>query len=146
MLVRLRVSSWQVRSMNIWKTAACAALPLLGSGSAPAAEPAKPAPAVAVLSKTKLPARGRQETILTVSRFGRYAITVQSEQGVSLRLVDRMAGPGEIAGAPGEKDGRLDLFLDRGDYKILAQADRNGTGTMTIAAHDFVERNRPQPP
>jgi hypothetical protein len=113
----------------------------------PAPQPARPAAAsAAALSKATLPARGRQEAILTVTRFGRYAVTVRSEQGVSLQLVDRMAGPGPINGNAGERDGRLDLFLDRGEYKIVASADRKGSGSMTLSAHEFTERNAPQPP
>ena len=113
----------------------------------PASPPARPAAApAAALSKTTLPARGRQEAILTVTRFGRYAVTARSEQGVSLQLVDRMAGPGPINGKSGERDGRLDLFLDQGEYKIVASADRKGSGSVTLAAREFTERNAPQPP
>lgn len=113
----------------------------------PASQPARPALGpTATLSKTTLPARGRQEAILTVARFGRYAVTARSEQGVSLQLIDRMAGPGSSSGTPGERDGRLDLFLDRGEYKVVARADRKGSGSVTLSARDFTERNAPQPP
>ena len=111
-----------------------------------AAPDAKKTTAPASLSKTSLPARGRQEAILTIGRFGRYALTVRSEQGVSLQLVDRMAGPGAIAGRAGAEDGRLDLFLDRGQYKLVAEADPRGSGTMALAVGEFAEFNAPRPP
>lgn len=99
----------------------------------------------AVLSKTDLPAHGRQESILTVAKFGRYALTVKSDQGTGLQLIDRMAGPGEIAGAAGERDGRLDLFLERGDYKIVTHGHAKASGTVHLEAHPFSEKNAPQP-
>jgi hypothetical protein len=134
--------------MRLSSAAAWAVLQLVLSAATPAAQPARPVPSspAASLAKTILPARGRQETIFSVTRFGRYAVTVKSEQGVSLQLVDRMAGPGAIEGKEGERDGRLDLFLDRGEYKIVARADRKGSGAMTLAARDFTERNTPKPP
>ncbi|MFA5137639.1 MAG: hypothetical protein WC728_00285 [Elusimicrobiota bacterium] len=100
----------------------------------------------AVLSKSELPARGRQEAILSITSFGRYAVTAKSAQGTGVQLVDRMAGPGAISGAAGEQDGRLDLFLERGDYKIIAHGHDKAAGTVRLEAHDFSERNVPQPP
>ena len=49
------------------------------------------ATAPAGLDKDRLPATGRQSTVLSVSDFGRYAVTVKSPQGTALQLVDRMA-------------------------------------------------------
>lgn len=106
---------------------------------------APPAPSV-VLSKTELPARGRQESVLTVRSFGRYSVIVKSDQGTGLQLIDRMAGPGTISGAAGERDGRLDLFLERGDYKIVTHGHEKASGTVHIEAHPFSEKNTPQPP
>jgi len=93
--------------------------------SAPAASPAPPVGVRegAALARAEVPAKGRAETLLTVSQFGRYAVLARSAQGASLQLVDRMAGPGSVAGVAGSRDGRLDLFLDRGDYKVVARSD-----------------------
>lgn len=101
---------------------------------------------VVSLSKTELPARGRQESILTVSRFGRYAVIVKSEQGTGLQLVDYMTGPGDIVGNAGERDGRLDLFLEKGSYKIITHGDERASGIARLEAHPFNEKNSPQPP
>src|SRR5206468_9686900 len=83
---------------------------LLWLAAAPslAAPPAEP-----TLSRTTVPARGRQEAILTVPAFARYAVTVGSPQGTALQLVDRIAGPGQAQGTTGKTDWRLDVFLDR---------------------------------
>jgi hypothetical protein len=74
-----------------------------------------------------------------VSAFGRYAVTVTSSQGVALQSVDRMAGAGSINGEVGNQDGRLDMFLDRGQYKILTHASPEGKGKATLAAYAFKE-------
>lgn len=115
-------------------------------GSSPAVLHAAPQITPAVLSKTDLPAAGRQESILTIATFGRYAVTVKSDQGTGLQLIDRMAGPGTISGAAGERDGRLDVFLERGDYKVVTHGHAKASGTVHLAARSFLEKNAPQPP
>src|SRR5438552_4791603 len=116
---------------------------LLGLAAAPAlaAPPAEPA-----LSRTTVPARGRQEAILTVPAFGRYAVTVASPQGTALQLVDRIAGPGQAQGTTGKTDGRLDVFLDRGEYQVVTFAPEKGSGDAQLKVRGFTERNAPEPP
>ncbi len=92
-----------------------------------------------VLSAAKFPATGVHEAILTVTDFGRYEIAASSAQGTALQLVDRMAGPGEVFGAPGSADGRIDAFLERGQYKVRLISDAHGTGTVALAVTPFVE-------
>lgn len=93
----------------------------------------------AKLSRATVDARATQSALLNVSAFGRYAIVAESAQGVALQLVDRMAGAGGQSGEPGKQDGRLDLFLDRGEYKIVTQAAEKGKGTAKLSAHAFRE-------
>jgi len=115
-------------------------------GAAPdAAQLGGDAPA-ARLEKNVLSATGRQSTLLTVSRFGRYTIRVKSAQGVALQLVDRMAGPGEIAGTAGSSDGRLDLFLDRGVYRVVTLGDTRAKGEARLEVLPFAELHTPKPP
>jgi hypothetical protein len=118
------------------------ALLALVAGVAAAAEP----PRTPVVSPAEVPAVGRQEAILTTAGFGRYAITAASPQGTALQLIDRMSGPGEVAGVAGERNGRLDVFLDRGEYKVLALSHERGSGKATLAVHAFSELHAPQPP
>src|SRR5262249_11633065 len=110
----------------------------LATASAAATEP--------VLSHAVVPAHGRQETVLTVPAFGRYAVTVASPQGTALQLADRVAGPGQAQGITGKTDGRLDVFLDRGEYKIVTFAPEKGSGDAQLAARASTERNTPEPP
>ena len=101
--------------------------------------------AVAVLNPTTVPARGDQDARLTLKSFGRYAVTVSSSQGVALQPVDRMSGAGRTAGEAGKQDGRLDLFLDRGEYKILTHASSRGKGQAKLSVHPFLEQNSHPP-
>jgi hypothetical protein len=115
--------------------------PTRGAGIQPLKDQAE-----ARLDRSALPATGRQEATVLVKGFGRYSITVQSPQGTALQLVDPMAGPGAVSGAPGESDGRLDLFLDRGHYRLLALSDERGSGDARLDVHAFRERNGAHPP
>lgn len=123
-----------------------AALCAVLSGALAQAQPACPAAAAPghtacapLLAQSVFPATGTHETLLNIPSFGRYAITVSSAQGTALDLVDRMAGPGTMAGAPGAQDGRIDAFLERGTYKIRLVSDARGSGKATLAAVKFTE-------
>jgi hypothetical protein len=107
---------------------------------------AEPLSAPAALSRDTVPAAGNGSAIVTVSRFGRYAIAAASAQGVAVQLVDRMAGPGDADGEPGVRDGRVDLFLDKGDYKLLTRGHRDATGAAKLSVQPFTEKNGPKPP
>ena len=100
----------------------------------------------AALDHSTVPASGAHAAILSVPRFGRYAVTVASAQGTGLQIVDRMAGPGRIEGGPGETDGRLDVLLERGQYKVLTHGHPKASGEARLDVHAFVERNLPRPP
>ncbi len=109
-------------------------------------DPAKTEPLPAQLEQSTLSAVGRQSTLLNVTRFGRYSILATSRQGTALQLVDRMAGPSEMLGVAGEKDGRLDVFLERGQYQVVTHGDKRASGSVRLDLRPFVERNLPQPP
>jgi hypothetical protein len=97
------------------------------------------------LSRTRVPAAGAQTSVLTVERFGRVSIVAKSKQGASVQLVDRVSGPGPTDGAPGDKDGRLDLFLDRGTYRIVARG-AGSADTIELSAKSYLEKNGERPP
>ena len=91
------------------------------------------------LEQTEFDAHGQNETLLHISVPGRYSLQVQSDQGTKIEIVDRMAGPFAAAGSAGEWDGRLDLLLDKGTYKIRLHSHEEGVGTLKLAVHPFVE-------
>lgn len=94
----------------------------------------------------EVPAAGRQVAAVTVPRFGRWALTATSTEGVALTVVDRMAGPGTRAGTPGEEDGRADVFLDRGQVRLVLNGDPKAKGRTKLAVREFVEQNGATPP
>jgi hypothetical protein len=99
-----------------------------------------------VLDHPTVPATGRGTAIATVDTYGRYAFLTRSAQGTAIQLVDKMAGPGAQDGAPGVRDGRIDVFLDRGTYQLVATSDPAGTGDAKLEAHGFAEQNADPPP
>ncbi len=110
--------------------------------------PAQASPIVpdasATLDKSVFTATGRNETLLKAATFGRYSIAVKSDQGTAIQLVDRMAGPGLAQGSAGHADGRIDAFLDHGQYKIKLISDPHGSGNATVAVLPSVELNTDQ--
>ena len=115
-----------------------AAMPVALLCGAPCIAAEQEAP-IARISPATVPARGDHSALLTLKAFGRYAITVTSSQGMALQTLDRMAGAGRTAGEAGKQDGRLDLFLDRGEYKVLTHAAGKGSGQAKLSAHAFRE-------
>ncbi len=91
------------------------------------------------LEQTEFAAHGMNETLLHIAAPGRYSLQVKSDQGTEIGIVDRMAGPFAVDGNAGEQDGRLDLLLDKGTYKIRLRSHEAGVGTLKLAVHPFVE-------
>lgn len=81
---------------------------------------------------------------LTVPVAGRYTLTAQSAEGVALRLIDRMSGELARDGVAGTRDGRLDLFLDAGDYRLLVERAPKASGRIALAAR-HVAADGPEP-
>lgn len=106
-----------------------------------AAEPAATRePASIRLEPAVVPAAGRQAALVEVADFGRYSIRVASARGTALQIVDRMSGAGEVSGEAGKQDGRIDLFLDRGEVRILTHGSKLATGEATLSVVPFRER------
>ena len=91
------------------------------------------------LEQTEFDAHRRNETLLHISVPGRYSLQAQSDQGTEIEIIDRMAGTFAAAGSAGEQDGRLDLLLDKGTYKIRLRSHEEGVGTLKLTVHPFVE-------
>ncbi|MEO5373921.1 MAG: hypothetical protein H7840_06520 [Alphaproteobacteria bacterium] len=89
------------------------------------------------------PASGEitSERVFEVERFGRYAVATVSPHGTALRLLDRMTGPGVEDGEPGQRDGRVDLFLGSGAHKAILTAPTRATAPTELIVRPFVEMN-----
>ncbi len=93
----------------------------------------------AIVSAVELPPQGRQTTYFEAPTAGRYAISAQSKTGVALELIDYMNGPVASDGVPGQRDGRLDRFLDQGRYKLILRGAPQAPAAATITVRPFVE-------
>lgn len=89
-----------------------------------------------IFSKT-LPEANEQQTLLEIQEVGRYRIKVSSEFGVSLVIVDAMAGRLGKSGKAGETDGSLDLVLDKGPYLIQLEGIPQATGNLSLEVLAF---------
>jgi uncharacterized protein YecT (DUF1311 family) len=79
------------------------------------------------------------ETLLEVTRPGRFALRTESPSGTALQLVDMLTGPSDISGQAGASDGRIDPLLDIGTYKLRAFAAAGATGETRLTATPFTE-------
>lgn len=93
-------------------------------------------------ASTTRPATGEQSVVVEVERFGRYAVEAQSSQGTAVRLVDRMAGLGSIAGIAGAENGRVDGFLEAGQTKVVLFSAPDGSGQASLRITPFEEVGR----
>ncbi len=101
------------------------------------APPPPPSGTPAPVQPASVPADRDASALVTIPAPGRYSIRTQSGSGVSVQLVDMIAGPGDVAGAGGVRDGRLDLLLDKGVYKLRMSGAKGATGVATIRAEAF---------
>ncbi len=93
----------------------------------------------ATLDKDTLPASADGSTLLHVTAAGRLAIIAKSATGTALDLVDMITGPTTLAGEAGSKDGRLDLLLDVGTYKLRTHPAPHATGTVHLQVAGFTQ-------
>jgi hypothetical protein len=85
-----------------------------------------------------LAAAAQADTLLHVTAPGRFAISTHSASGAALDVVDMIMGPTERSGTPGSADGRLDLLLDIGTYKIRTFSADGAKGSVDVLALPFV--------
>jgi hypothetical protein len=89
--------------------------------------------------RDRFPANAPAETLLHIAQPGRYAIRVHSATGTAIDLIDMITGPTDPAGAPGSTDGRLDLLLDSGTYKLRLHPAAGAQGDITLHIDPFTD-------
>ncbi|PNG27193.1 hypothetical protein CR492_03635 [Methylocella silvestris] len=109
----------------------------LCAGRAASALPPGPADPAGSLSRASVSAATDDSVLLTVETPGRFSLRAQSGSGVALQLVDMMTGPGAIAGKAGADDGRLDVLLDRGVYKLRSFGAKGADGEAKLILTPF---------
>ncbi len=96
-------------------------------------------PGTVSVSEATLPAKGQNHVVFEVDRPWRVSAQVTSPMGTALRVVDRIEGPGPWSGEPGEADGRVDLLLDKGSYKVDLHSPDAGTDSLSLKVFPFKE-------
>ncbi len=99
--------------------------------------------AAATLDQPEVPAAAEAETLLHVTSPGRFAIAAKSPAGAALELVDMISGPTPRAGVAGAQDGRLDLLLDVGIYKLRVFSAPDAAGTVALSVVPSTEAAPP---
>jgi hypothetical protein len=90
-------------------------------------------------------AGGTNTIIMPVATWGRYSVQSSGSRPIALSIADRRSGVIRRDGTPGDKHGRIDMFLEIGDYKIGAQGLKNAKGSATITAFPFTYAADVQP-
>jgi len=110
----------------------CASILAVGLSAAPVALFAQDP-----LISTESSARGRREHLIRADEWGRYAVEAKSSEGVGVEVVDKLRGVIASCEADVGRDGRLDLFLEAGEYKIFTEGPRNAEGNVRLEVTKF---------
>lgn len=111
--------------------------------AASAALTAKPTSLATVASSpgdsvsVSVPAAGKHEFQLPIAKWGRYSIQADGDQPVELSIADRRNGVFRTDGIVGERNPRIDLFLDVGDYRLTVLGAKVAKGNTTITSTPF---------
>jgi len=89
------------------------------------------------LISTESSARGRREHLIRADEWGRYAVEAKSSEGVGVEVVDKLRGVIASCEADAGRNGRLDLFLEAGEYKIFTEGPRNAEGNVRLEVTKF---------
>ena len=84
-----------------------------------------------------VPSGGVNTIILPVEKWERYSLRTTGEEPVALSVADRRNGIFIRDGAAGERNARIDLFLDIGEYKLQTQGLKTAKGEATVRVLPF---------
>jgi len=96
------------------------------------------------LEEETFPAELNQKTILSVNNPGRYSIRVSSDSGAALRIIDSISGMIGRSGKTGKTDGRIDVFLDKGEYRLIIDGDVRDKESVKVEVRRFVKKQENQ--
>lgn len=81
--------------------------------------------------------KGTSILLLPVKKWGRYSIRASGTQPVAISVADKRNGVFCSDGEAGQRNGRIDLFLEIGEYKIIVNGDSKATLTSKIISLPF---------
>ncbi len=99
------------------------------------------------VSPATVPAKGRQEAILTLDHAAMVHLAVEGKAGTSCQIIDHLRGPFESSGQVGVENCSMDLLLDGGNYKLRLRSPAKpkgkgkGKGKAHITVQPFAELN-----
>jgi hypothetical protein len=82
--------------------------------------------------------------LLRLSQAARVSLIVQSPTGRVISLHDKMEGEIARDGSAGSKDGRIDISLDAGEYRVRLEGDAAGIEHNRLSVRTFSEVNGPK--
>ncbi len=91
------------------------------------------------LERSRFPTARQTDVLLEVTKPGRFSIRAESASGTALQLVDMLTGPGPLVGVEGVRDGRVDVLLDVGTYKLRVFGAEAAQGDVRLALSPFRE-------
>lgn len=87
--------------------------------------------------RATVPAKGSHTLIMPVTRWGRYALQTTGNDPVALSIADKRNGVFRRDGDAGQRNARIDLFLDLGEYKLQVQGIKTAVDSATVTATPF---------
>ena len=102
------------------------------------------------ISPATVPARGRQQAIVTLDRAAMVHLGVEGKAGTTCQIIDHLRGPFESSGQLGVTNCSMDLLLDGGTYKLRlrsplsngrAKGKSKGKGKARLVLQPFAELN-----
>ncbi len=91
------------------------------------------------LDQTQFTPQPQNETLLHITQTGRYSLQVSSSQGTAIELIDRMAGVIAHGGSTGSRDGRIDIFLEKGEYKVRLRSHERSSEPIQLQVYAYQE-------
>jgi hypothetical protein len=82
-------------------------------------------------------ASGNNEFVFEIQKWGRYVIEAKSPNGALIELYNKKSGLITQSGTIGEKDGRIDILLDIGEFKVKTSSPQKGKGTLAVSVYPF---------
>jgi hypothetical protein len=96
------------------------------------------------IETSRVSPKSLQKVRFFIARAGMVSIQVESALGSSLLLEDRMNGTLKSSGVVGESDGRIDILLDPGEYRLQIRSADTEPSDITIQVLSYTERNTTQ--
>ena len=83
---------------------------------------------------------------MPLNKWGRFSLRTIGDEPAALSVANKRNGIFARDGEAGQKNARIDLFLDIGEYKLQVQRPKKGTGKTTVKAYPFTYPADLKPP